>query len=164
MTRIRIGQGFDVHRFKSGRPLVLCGHLLEGEPGLDGHSDGDVALHAVADAILGAVAGGDIGAIFPADDATWKGAQSSLFVSEALERATADGFSIVNCDVTLIGERPRIAPHRLVLRRSLAAVLHVDEAAVSVKATTTDGLGFSGRGEGLCAMATVLLERGADDE
>ena len=164
MTRFRIGQGFDVHRFKKGRPFIVCGHRIEGVPGLNGHSDADVALHAVADAILGAVACGDIGELFPPDDARWEGAQSSLFVTEALARAAADGHSLVNCDLTLVGEHPRIAPHRLALRRSLAAVLGVKEEAVSVKATTTDGLGFLGRGEGLGAIAVVLMEKVGDDE
>lgn len=164
MTRFRIGQGFDAHRFRHGRPLIVCGHRIEGAPGLDGHSDADVALHAVADAILGAVAGGDIGELFPADDTRWEGAQSSLFVTEALDRAAAEGYSLVNCDLTLVGERPRIAPHRMALRRSLATVLGVEEAVVSVKATTTDGLGFLGRGEGLGALAVVLMEGRVDDE
>jgi len=164
VNRFRIGQGFDVHRFKEGRPLIVCGHHIEGAPGLDGHSDADVGLHAVVDAILGALAKGDIGEHFAEDDPRWDGASSSLFVVSALERAATDGYSLANCDLTLIGERPRIAPHRLVLRRSLAAVLGVEEEAVSVKATTTDGLGFLGRGEGLGALAVVLMEKVGDDE
>lgn len=164
MSRYRVGQGFDVHRFKGGAPLILCGHRIDGEMGLDGHSDADVALHAVADAILGAVAGGDIGELFPPEDARWEGAQSALFVASALELAAAGGFSVVNCDLTFVGERPRIAPHRSALRSSLARVLGVAEAVVSVKATTTDGLGFFGRGEGLGALAVVLVEGVGDDE
>ena len=164
MSRFRIGQGFDVHRFEEGRPLVLCGHHIAGEPGLDGHSDADVGLHAVVDAILGALASGDIGEHFPEGDPRWDGAGSSLFVASALDRASAEGLSLVNCDLTLIGERPRIAPHRGALRRSLAAVLGVGEATVSVKATTTDGIGFLGRGEGLAALAVVLLEMVDDDD
>ncbi len=164
MTRLRIGQGIDAHRFADGRPLVLCGCRIEGATGLDGHSDADVALHAVADAILGAVAGGDIGEFFPADDAKWHGAESRVFVSGALDQAAAAGFGLVNCDVTIVGERPRIAPHRSELRSSLAAILDVELDVVSVKATTTDGLGFPGRGEGLGAVAIVLMERMEDDE
>jgi len=164
MTRMRVGQGIDFHRYSGERALFLCGHLIEGEPGLVGHSDADVALHAVADAILGAVGGGDIGEHFPANDARWKGADSSQFVAGALERAASDGFSLVNCDLTIVGEGPRIAPHRTALRRSLATVLGVEVTVVSVKATTTDGLGFLGRGEGLCAIAVVLMEGASADE
>lgn len=164
MTRLRIGQGIDAHRCADGRPLILCGHLIAGEPGLAGHSDADVALHAVADAILGAVAGGDIGEHFPAGDAVWQGASSSVFVSGALARAAAAGFALVNCDLTIVGERPRIAPHQSKLRSSLAAILDVGVDAVSVKATTTDGLGFLGRGEGLGAVAIVLMKEMSDDE
>ncbi len=164
MRRLRIGQGIDYHRFSRTRPMVLCGRRLEGEPGLDGHSDADVALHAVADAIYGAVAEGDIGEHFPAEDAGWKDADSSVFVTGALERAALKGFSLVNCDLTIVGERPRIAPLRAALRASLAEVLGVDVSGVSVKATTTDGLGFSGRGEGLGAIAVVLMEEAGDHE
>lgn len=164
MSRLRIGQGIDAHRYAMGRPLILCGRRIEGEPGLDGHSDADVALHAVADAILGAVAGGDIGEHFPAGDAVWRGADSTVFVAGALERAAAAGFALVNCDLTIVGERPRIAPLRSELRSSLAAILDVEVDAVSVKATTTDGIGFLGRGEGLGAVALVMMERMNDDE
>lgn len=164
MSEFRIGQGFDVHRFRQERPLKLCGLLVEGEVGLEGHSDADVALHAVADAILGAVARGDIGELFPDSDPKWRGADSRVFVVGALEQSAAEGFSLVNCDLTIIGERPRIAPHRLALRRSLASILGIDESLVSVKATTTEGLGFTGRGEGLGAIAVVLMERMDNDE
>lgn len=164
MTRLRIGQGIDVHRFQDGRPLFVCGHHIEGHPGLAGHSDADVALHAVADAILGAVAGGDIGEHFPDRDAEWSGADSSVFVSGALEIAAAEGFTVVNCDLTIVGERPRIAPHRAALRSSLATILGVQESVVSVKATTTEGLGLLGRGEGLGAIAIVLMEGMVEDE
>ncbi len=164
MTGLRIGQGFDVHRFCDDRTLILCGHLVDGEPGLEGHSDADVALHAVADAILGAVARGDIGEHYPDTDPRWREAASSAFVAGALEQAAADGFGLVNCDLTIIGERPRIAPHRAALRTSLATILGVEESRVSIKATTTEGLGFTGRGEGLGAMAIVLMERIDKDE
>lgn len=164
MKGIRIGQGFDVHRFRAGRPLKLCGRTIPGEPGLEGHSDADVGLHAVADAILGALALGDIGDHFPDSDPQWAGAESTAFVSRALEIAAAKGFELVNCDLTFIGERPRISPHRESLRASLADSLGVPESAVSVKATTTEGLGFAGRAEGLAALAVVLLATGGGDE
>ncbi|MDX2436906.1 MAG: 2-C-methyl-D-erythritol 2,4-cyclodiphosphate synthase [Acidobacteriota bacterium] len=158
MKRLRIGQGVDFHRYCSRRVLMLCGLRIDGEPGLDGYSDADVALHAVTDAILGAVAGGDIGEHFPTDDDKWRNVDSSVFVTEALGRAAAEGFKVGNCDLTVVGERPRIAPLRAALRASLAKVLGVDVSVVSVKATTTDGLGFAGRGEGLGAIAVVLME------
>lgn len=164
MKGIRIGQGFDVHRFRAGRPLKLCGRTIPGEPGLEGHSDADVGLHAVTDAILGALALGDIGDHFPDSDPQWAGAESTAFVSRALEIAAAKGFELVNCDLTIIGERPRISPHRESLRASLADSLGVPKSAVSVKATTTEGLGFAGRAEGLAALAVVLLATGGEDE
>jgi len=157
VNSLRVGQGFDVHRFKSGRPLKLCGLAISCEPGLDGHSDADVGLHAVTDAILGAVARGDIGELFPDSDPCWREVDSSVFVTRAIEIAAAEGFAIVNCDLTFIGERPRIHPHRDGLRDSLAQILGVPRSVVSVKATTTEGLGFVGRSEGLAAMAVVLL-------
>ena len=164
MKGIRIGQGFDVHRFNAGRPLKLCGHTIPGEPGLEGHSDADVGLHAVTDAILGALAQGDMGDHFPDSDSRWGEADSASFISRAIEIAATGGFALVNCDLTFIGERPRIAPHRESLRASLAKVLGVPLSTVSVKATTTEGLGFVGRTEGLAAMAVVLLAWEGDDE
>ena len=163
MKGIRIGQGFDAHRFRAGRPLKLCGRTIPGEPGLEGHSDADVGLHAVTDAILGALALGDIGDHFPDSDPQWAGAESTAFVTRALEIASAKGFELVNCDLTFIGERPRISPHRETLRASLARLLGAPESAVSVKATTTEGLGFAGRAEGLAALAVVLLATGGGD-
>ena len=160
MTNVRIGQGFDVHRFKDGRQLTLCGRTITDGPGLEGHSDADVALHAVTDAILGAVARGDIGGHFPDSDPRWRDADSAVFIAHALELAAGDGFRLVNCDLTLIGDRPRIAPHREDLRTSLANILGLPRSAVSVKATSTEGLGFVGRGEGLAALAVVLLSEG----
>jgi 2-C-methyl-D-erythritol 4-phosphate cytidylyltransferase/2-C-methyl-D-erythritol 2,4-cyclodiphosphate synthase len=162
MTALRIGQGFDVHRFKRGRPLKLCGWTIPNELGLDGHSDADVALHAVTDAVLGALARGDVGEYFPDTDPKWCGADSSIFVSHAMDMAAAEGFDLVNCDLTLIGDRPRIAPYREQLRASLARILGVPLSVVSVKATTTEGLGFIGRGEGVAAFAIVLLSEGND--
>jgi len=160
---MRIGQGFDVHRFRAGRPLKLCGRTIPGEPGLDGHSDADVGLHAVTDAILGALALGDIGDHFPDSDPQWSDADSAAFISRAIEMAAGEGFTLVNCDLTFIGERPRIAPHRELLRESLATILGAPRSAVSVKATTTEGLGFAGRAEGLAALAVVLLAGGNGD-
>ena len=162
MTKIRVGQGFDVHRFKEGRQLKLCGRTMPNGPGLDGHSDADVALHAVTDAILGALARGDLGEHFPDTDPQWRDADSAVFIAYALELAAEEGFRLVNCDLTLIGDRPRIAPHREDLRSSLAELLGVARAVVSIKATTTDRLGFVGRGEGLAALAVVLLSEARD--
>jgi 2-C-methyl-D-erythritol 4-phosphate cytidylyltransferase/2-C-methyl-D-erythritol 2,4-cyclodiphosphate synthase len=162
MNGVRIGQGFDVHRFKAGRPLRLCGWTIPSDIGLDGHSDADVALHAVTDAILGALARGDIGEFFPDSDPQWRDADSSVFVSHAMDMVAADRFVLVNCDLTLIGDRPRIAPHREQLRVSLARTLGVPLSAVSVKATSTEGLGFIGRGEGFAAFAVVLLSEAHD--
>jgi 2-C-methyl-D-erythritol 4-phosphate cytidylyltransferase/2-C-methyl-D-erythritol 2,4-cyclodiphosphate synthase len=162
VSGLRIGQGFDAHKFKAGRRLRLCGSIIPGEPGLDGHSDADVGLHAIADAIFGAIARGDIGEHFPDSDPRWRDADSSIFVSRALEMAAEAGFELVNCDLTLIGERPRIAKHREQLRESLAEILNLSLSRVSVKATTTDGLGFSGRGEGLAALAVVLFMKGPE--
>ncbi len=159
MREFRIGQGFDVHRYDASRPLMLCGVELDGEPGLAGHSDADVALHAITDAVFGAVSAGDIGTHFPPSDPHFKDAASAQFLSSALELAGNAGWSVVNCDLTLLGERPRIAPVREHLQAALAELLGVDVARVSVKATTTEGLGFTGRGEGLAAMAVVLLAR-----
>jgi 2-C-methyl-D-erythritol 4-phosphate cytidylyltransferase/2-C-methyl-D-erythritol 2,4-cyclodiphosphate synthase len=162
VTRIRIGQGFDVHRYKDGRQLKLCGWTIPGATGLDGHSDADVALHAVTDAILGAVARGDIGEHFSDSDPQWRDADSAVFIARAIELAAGDGYTLVNCDLTLIGDRPRIAPHREELRASLAEILGVPWSAVSIKATTTEGLGFFGRDEGLAALAVVLLSEVGD--
>lgn len=164
MSRFRIGQGFDVHVYRADRPLILCGLELPDGPGLEGHSDADVALHAVTDAILGAVGAGDLGEHFPPSEARWRDVASSVFVHRALNLVREAGYSLVNCDLTVIGERPRIIGHRTALRTSLAEVLDVDAASVSVKATTTDGLGFSGRGEGLAALAVVLVEKGESDD
>jgi 2-C-methyl-D-erythritol 2,4-cyclodiphosphate synthase len=154
---MRIGLGYDIHRFAADRPLVLSGVLFEGEQGLEGHSDADVILHAVADAILGAAAEGDIGDHFPPDDERWRNADSG----DLLERVVVivEGrFRIVNVDVTVVGERPRIAPRRLEMRRKLATLLMIELDCVSIKATTNERLGALGRSEGLAALASVLLE------
>jgi len=157
VSTFRIGQGFDVHPCRAGRPLILCGFELPEGPGLDGHSDADVALHSVIDALLGAVAAGDLGEHFPSSDPRWRDVESRVFVHRALELVREAGYRLVNCDLTIVGERPRIAPHRDALRQKLAGLLGVDLGAVSVKATTTDGLGFVGRGEGVGALAVVLV-------
>jgi 2-C-methyl-D-erythritol 4-phosphate cytidylyltransferase / 2-C-methyl-D-erythritol 2,4-cyclodiphosphate synthase len=161
MSAIRVGQGFDVHRLAADRTLILCGVELQGVPGLEGHSDADVALHALADALFGAVGCGDLGEHFPSEDPRWRDVESRVFVRRALELVRQAGYRLLNSDLTIIGERPRIAAHRRALREALAEILEVEVGAVSVKATTTDGLGFAGRGEGLAALAVVLVEEDA---
>jgi len=159
MTNIRIGNGFDVHALVAGRPLVLGGVAIPHERGLAGHSDADVVLHAVCDAILGALALGDIGMHFPDTDARWKDADSRALLRQVAALASAQGWRIGNLDVTVIAEAPKLAPHVLAMRANLAADLACDVDAISVKATTTERLGFAGRGEGIAALATVLLVR-----
>lgn len=155
----RTGTGFDVHRLVEGRPLVLCGVTIPFPLGLAGHSDADVGIHALCDAIYGALAEGDIGRHFPPSEARWKDADSAAFLRHAAGRIAARGGVLANADVTLICERPKIAPHAAAMRARLAALLDAPVARVSVKATTTEGLGFPGRGEGIAAqaVATVLL-------
>lgn len=155
----RVGTGFDVHRFTPGRPLMLCGIAVPHPLGLAGHSDADVGIHALCDAIYGALGEGDIGTAFPPTDARWKDADSTLFLRHAAGRVSARGGRILHADVTLICERPKIAPHAAAMRARLAGLMGIEPAAVSVKATTTEGLGFTGRGEGIAAqaVATVLL-------
>ena len=154
---VRIGTGFDVHRLAPGEELWLCGVLVPHDEGLTGHSDADVALHAVVDAILGASAQGDIGDHFPPGDARWKDASSDKFILHAVALAEEAGYRVGNVDVTLICEAPRIAPHRGAMRARLAGLLGVDLKQVSVKATTTERLGFTGRGEGIAAQAVATL-------
>jgi 2-C-methyl-D-erythritol 4-phosphate cytidylyltransferase/2-C-methyl-D-erythritol 2,4-cyclodiphosphate synthase len=156
-THPRIGTGYDVHRLAEGEELWLCGVLIEHERGLAGHSDADVALHAVVDAVLGAVGAGDIGQHFPPSDPQWRDAPSSRFVEHAVALAREAGFAIGNVDVTLICEAPRIGPHRDAMRARLAELLGVGIEAVNVKATTTERLGFTGRGEGIAAQAVAML-------
>ncbi|MGG5885635.1 bifunctional 2-C-methyl-D-erythritol 4-phosphate cytidylyltransferase/2-C-methyl-D-erythritol 2,4-cyclodiphosphate synthase [Falsiroseomonas sp. HC035] len=153
----RIGTGFDVHRLVAGRPMVLCGVTIPGPMGLDGHSDADVGLHALCDAIYGALAEGDIGRWFPPSEAQWKDADSARFLTHAAGRITARGAVLANADVTLICERPKITPHATAMRERLAALLAVPVDRISVKATTTERLGFPGRGEGIAAQAAVCL-------
>jgi 2-C-methyl-D-erythritol 4-phosphate cytidylyltransferase/2-C-methyl-D-erythritol 2,4-cyclodiphosphate synthase len=154
----RVGQGVDVHPLVPGRALWLCGVQIPSELGLAGHSDADAALHAVADAVLGACGAGDIGEHFPPDDERWRDAPSDTFVRRAVELAQERGWRPSGCDLTLLAEVPRIAPHRLTMRERVAELLGVGVTEVSVKATTCEGLGFVGRREGIVAFAIVTLE------
>jgi 2-C-methyl-D-erythritol 4-phosphate cytidylyltransferase/2-C-methyl-D-erythritol 2,4-cyclodiphosphate synthase len=153
----RVGTGFDVHRFAPDRALMLCGIRVPHPLGLAGHSDADVGIHALCDAIYGALAEGDIGTQFPPSDITWKDAHSTLFLQHAVSRVAARGGRIVHADITLICERPKIAPHAAAMRERLAALMGIAPSAVSVKATTTERLGFTGRGEGIAAQAAVTV-------
>jgi len=153
----RVGTGFDVHVLTDNRPMVLCGVAVPHVKGLAGHSDADVGIHALCDAIYGALAEGDIGRHFPPGEATWKNQDSAHFLAHAAERIAARGGRLVNADVTLICERPKITPHAPAMRRRLAEILGVDISAISVKATTTERLGFTGRGEGIAAQAAVMV-------
>ena len=159
MSEYRVGTGFDAHALVEGVPLVLGGVSIEHPRGLAGHSDGDVLAHALTDALLGAAGLEDIGAMFPSTDPKFEGADSLELLTEAWERVQAHGWQLANADVVLVGEEPRLAPHRDEMRRRLAAALEVDPDLVAVRATTTDGLGFAGRGEGLAAQAVALLVR-----
>lgn len=153
----RTGMGFDVHRLAEGEELWLCGVKIEHSRGLAGHSDADVAIHALVDALLGAVAAGDIGDHFPPSDPQWRGASSDRFLAHAAVLVGKAGYAIGNIDVTIICEAPRIGPHKAAMRARLAAILAIDIAAVSVKATTTERLGFTGRGEGIAAQAVATV-------
>jgi len=153
----RTGAGFDVHAFADGDHLFLCGVRLPHDHGLAGHSDADVGLHALTDALLGAIGEGDIGDHFPPGDPRWAGAPSATFLAHAGDRVAARGGAIVNLDVTLICQTPKIAPHRAAMRDRIAAILSLSPDRVSVKATTTEGLGFTGRGEGIAAQATATV-------
>jgi len=157
----RIGQGFDVHRLEAGEELWLGGVLIPHDKGLAGHSDADVALHAITDAVLGAVGEGDIGTHFPPSDPQWRGARSGRFLEHAVSLARAAGYAIANVDLTLICEAPKIGPHRPAMRAEVARLMGLAESAVSIKATTTEKLGFTGRGEGIAAQAIVLVTRTA---
>ncbi len=154
---IRTGNGFDVHRFGPGDHVMLCGVAIPHSRGLQGHSDADVGLHTVTDAIYGALAEGDIGQHFPPSDPQWKGAESHIFLTHAVDLAAEKGFAITHADLTLICERPKIGPHSPAMRAELACLLRIDPTRVSVKATTSERLGFTGREEGIAAMATVTL-------
>lgn len=157
---MRVGTGFDVHRLAAGEEMWLCGVRIDHTHGLAGHSDADVAIHALVDAILGAIGDGDIGSHFPPSDPQWRGASSDRFLVHAVSLAAAQGYRIGNVDVTIICEAPKIGPHRQIMRQRLAELLNAPLAAVSVKATTTERLGFTGRGEGIAAQAAAMLVRG----
>lgn len=156
---MRIGHGIDVHAFDldGDRPLRLGGVTIPGGPSLQGHSDADVVLHALTDALLGAVAGGDLGTLVGVDEPPTQGADSSVFVHQVRDIVTRHGFAIANVDLTVIAQRPRLGPHRQAMRARIADLLEFAADRVSVKATTTDHLGFVGRGEGITCFATVLL-------
>jgi len=159
MDGLRIGVGYDVHAFAEGRPLVLGGVTIPHESGLAGHSDADVLIHALMDAIAGALREGDIGRLFPDTDPTYAGASSIGLLREVAALMREKGFRLVDADTVLVLEQPRIAPYREAMRTEIARTLDVDVARVGVKATTTEGLGFAGRKEGVAAHAVVLLER-----
>ena len=154
---MRAGIGYDIHRFEEGRPLVLGGIEIAGETGLGGHSDADVLLHAIIDALLGAAGLGDIGRHFPTDHPKWKDARSLDLLARTLVLVREAGFEVGNVDATVIAERPRLAPHIPAMLGRIAAALAVETTRVNLKATTTEGLGAIGRGEGIAAMAVVLL-------
>lgn len=159
MSNLRIGHGFDVHAFGSGDHLVLGGVRVAFDRGLVAHSDGDVVIHALCDAMLGALALGDIGRHFPPSDPKWKGADSRAFLRRCNDMLREREWRVGNADVTVVCERPRIGPHADAIRRNIADDLGVDMDAVSVKATTTEQLGFTGRGEGIAAHAVCLIVR-----
>lgn len=155
---MRIGIGFDAHPFEEGRPLILGGVEIRRRRGLSGHSDADVLSHAVADALLGAANLGDLGARFPNDE-RWQGASSLAILRETADALQGEGWSVVNVDVTVLAEAPRLEPHRADMVAKVANALSLEAADVSIKATTTDQLGFVGRNEGIAAMAVALIER-----
>ncbi|WP_095011046.1 bifunctional 2-C-methyl-D-erythritol 4-phosphate cytidylyltransferase/2-C-methyl-D-erythritol 2,4-cyclodiphosphate synthase [Tsuneonella mangrovi] len=156
---VRTGTGYDVHRLVAGEELWLCGVRLEYDKGLAGHSDADVGLHAVVDALLGAVGAGDIGTHFPPSDPQWRGASSSKFIEHAVKLVGEAGYRVANVDLTLICEAPKIGPHRDAMRSRLADLLGIDQALANVKATTTERLGFTGREEGIAAQAVATVVR-----
>jgi 2-C-methyl-D-erythritol 2,4-cyclodiphosphate synthase len=157
MTRLRVGHGFDVHRLVAGRPLKLGGIEVPHGRGLEGHSDGDCAIHAVCDALLGAIGEGDMGRHFPSRDQRWRGVASRVFLEETARLVREARYRLGNVDVTLIAQEPVLAPHLVPMREAIAGVLGVEPEAVSVKAKSTDHLGALGRGEGIAALATALL-------
>ena len=159
MSDLRVGIGFDAHAFAEGVPLVLGGVSVPYPAGLAGHSDGDVLTHALIDALLGAAALGDIGTFFPSDETAWLGASSLDLLARAYADVGSAGYRLVNADCVLIGEQPRIAPYRDRMRNRLADALELDPDRLAVRATTTDRLGFTGRGEGLAAHAVALLQK-----
>jgi 2-C-methyl-D-erythritol 2,4-cyclodiphosphate synthase len=161
---IRIGQGVDVHPFDESRPLILGGIRISDRGGLAGHSDADAVLHAVTDALLGAAGAGDIGQYFPSFDTRWKDADSAHFVAEARRVIEEMNAEISNVDITILAQKPKLAPFREAMEAKIAKMLDLPAGHVNVKATTTDHLGFIGRSEGICAMAVVLIQIGGDTE
>ncbi|MFW6088509.1 MAG: 2-C-methyl-D-erythritol 2,4-cyclodiphosphate synthase [Gemmatimonadota bacterium] len=159
---MRAGLGYDSHRFTDTRPLVLGGVKIPDAPGLSGHSDGDAVLHALIDALLGATASGSIGLLFPDTDADLAGVDSAVLLSRVVERLAAGNWRVVNADVTVITERPRIQPHAPAMCRRIAGLLGVAETSVSVKGKTNEGMGWIGRGEGLAVMAVALVDHAAE--
>ena len=160
---IRMGQGVDAHRWGPGDGVWLCGVRIPHDAALIGHSDADAGLHALTDALLGAIGEGDIGQHFPPTEARWKGEPSATFLAHAAARVAARGGRILSVDLTLICERPKIAPHREAMRQAVADILGAPIGRVSIKATTTEGMGFTGRGEGLLAQAAAVVELPSDD-
>ena len=156
---LRIGNGYDVHTLVEGRPLVLGGVLIPHTHGLLGHSDADAVIHAIVDALLGAAALGDIGTYFPSSDPRWKNQPSAVFLDYTYEQLHKQQWTISNIDVTIVAERPKMAPHISAMRAHVAEHLHLSKEQVSVKATTTDGLGFAGRQEGIACYCVALIER-----
>lgn len=154
----RIGIGYDVHAFAANRPLILGGVAVPFERGLEGHSDADVAIHAIVDALLGAAALGDIGSHFPAHDPRWKDQPSAVFLDYTADLLRQHGYRIVNIDATIVAERPKLSPHIPAMRSHLAERLRLSIEQVSVKATTTDGLGFAGRQEGIACYAVAMID------
>src|SRR5690554_6933867 len=154
---IRIGQGFDVHKFAEGRKLIIGGVEIPYEKGLLGHSDADVLLHAITDAILGALSMKDIGTHFPDNDPKYKDADSLVLLNEVWQKAKEQGYKLINMDCTIIAQKPKMAPFIDAIRKRISGILEADEGQINVKATTTEGLGFTGRSEGIASMAVVLL-------
>ena len=156
---MRIGHGYDVHRLVEGRKLILGGVEIPHRLGLDGHSDADVLSHALMDAVLGAASMGDIGKLFPDTDPAYEGADSMKLLREVLRKVSGEGWRLGNCDVTVICQKPKLAPYILLMRENLAEAMGTETSRISVKATTTEKLGFTGRGEGIAAEAVCLLVR-----
>ena len=154
----RVGIGYDVHQLKAERPLVLGGVTIAHDTGLDGHSDADVLMHAICDAVLGAIGEGDIGSFFPPSEAQWKDAASKIFLEEAARQVEKRGGRINNVDAMLIAEAPKIGPHISAMKENIAAALSIDASAVGIKATTNETMGFVGRGEGMAAHAVASVE------
>ena len=154
----RVGIGYDVHQLKAGRPLILGGVVIEHDTGLDGHSDADVLMHAICDAVLGAIGEGDIGSFFPPSDPQWKNAPSSIFLEEAARQITKRNGQLINVDAMLIAEAPKITPHIPAMKENIATALGIAADAVGIKATTNETMGFVGRGEGMAAHAVASVE------